>query len=286
MGEVISLTLDGINQFLKEAEIVGGELVLTKGNGDTITVPLGTVDQADIDAAIAGVVGGAPGALNTLDELAAALNDDANLATTLTNLIAGVKAGAMGVVIHGAVAATARPAGYATIQWIGSVQPTNMADNDFWFDTSGAGGGGGGSSSTTYPKRVQISPFIGAKSHVNWNTISIDAPAVNSTTYRSSGAQNDEIVFDVLLGAGTWTLDLIGLATPGSGIITVLVDGVSVGTIDMYAGANNYAAVKALAGIVIAAGGNKVVTLRMATKNASSSGYLGAISELCFKQTA
>ncbi|MEG4290910.1 hypothetical protein Q5692_20760 [Microcoleus sp. C2C3] len=43
---------------------------------------------ADIDTAIFNLIGGAPGALNTLDELAAALADDANFATTITNLLA------------------------------------------------------------------------------------------------------------------------------------------------------------------------------------------------------
>jgi hypothetical protein len=43
-----------------------------------------------MDAAIAAVVGGAPGALDTLDELAAALNDDASLGATITTFITNV----------------------------------------------------------------------------------------------------------------------------------------------------------------------------------------------------
>lgn len=39
---------------------------------------------------------------------------------------------AMGSVVHGAVASTARPAGYATVTWIGSVAPTNALTNDIW----------------------------------------------------------------------------------------------------------------------------------------------------------
>lgn len=41
-----------------------------------------------------------------------------------------------GVVIHGANAATARPTGYASVEWIGSVQPANMANGDTWVVTS------------------------------------------------------------------------------------------------------------------------------------------------------
>ena len=51
---------------------------------------------AAIDAAIDDLVGGAPGALNTLNELAAALDDDAAFSTTVTNSLAN-KIGSSGV---------------------------------------------------------------------------------------------------------------------------------------------------------------------------------------------
>lgn len=44
---------------------------------------------SDINIAISNLVGGAPGALNTLDELAAALGDDANFASSVINQLAG-----------------------------------------------------------------------------------------------------------------------------------------------------------------------------------------------------
>jgi hypothetical protein len=43
----------------------------------------------EIDNAIANLIDGSPGALDTLNELAAALGDDPNYATTITNLLAG-----------------------------------------------------------------------------------------------------------------------------------------------------------------------------------------------------
>jgi hypothetical protein len=46
------------------------------------------VSYADVDAAINALIAGAPGALDTLNELAAALGDDPNFATTITNAIA------------------------------------------------------------------------------------------------------------------------------------------------------------------------------------------------------
>jgi hypothetical protein len=47
-----------------------------------------------------------------------------------------VKGGAKGFVNHGATAGTSRPTGYASIEWLGSVEPTNMANGDTWVVTS------------------------------------------------------------------------------------------------------------------------------------------------------
>jgi hypothetical protein len=44
-----------------------------------------------VDTQVAGLIDSAPGVLNTLDELAAALGDDENFATTITNSIAAVQ---------------------------------------------------------------------------------------------------------------------------------------------------------------------------------------------------
>lgn len=46
-------------------------------------------NTAFVTAALAALVAAAPGALDTLDELAAAMGDDANFATTMTNALAG-----------------------------------------------------------------------------------------------------------------------------------------------------------------------------------------------------
>jgi len=48
----------------------------------------GALSESEIDAKIASVVDSAPGTLDTLNEIALALGNDPNLATTLTNLIA------------------------------------------------------------------------------------------------------------------------------------------------------------------------------------------------------
>lgn len=59
------------------------------GTGNTAwnSLAYAGVNQSDIEDAVEAVIGGAPGALDTLNELAAALDDDANFASTITNLI-------------------------------------------------------------------------------------------------------------------------------------------------------------------------------------------------------
>ena len=68
----------------------------TKANKATTLAGYGITDaytktqtNSQIDSKIATLVNSAPAALDTLDELAAALGDDANFATTITNKLAG-----------------------------------------------------------------------------------------------------------------------------------------------------------------------------------------------------
>lgn len=91
MGEVISYTKDFLDNLLADAAIVGSDLVLTRVDDTTVVIPLGdpgAITQADIDTSIAALVDSSPSTLNTLNELAAALGDDPNFATTLTTSLA------------------------------------------------------------------------------------------------------------------------------------------------------------------------------------------------------
>jgi hypothetical protein len=69
------------------------------GNGATLT---GIATLGYVDAAVAGIVSSAPSTLDTLNELAQALGDDPNFATTTTNLI-GTKASLAGAAFTGSV---------------------------------------------------------------------------------------------------------------------------------------------------------------------------------------
>ena len=66
---------------------------MTNGSGVTswgsaITSLAGYDTSAQVDAKINALINGAPGALNTLNELAAALGDDSNFASTMTTALA------------------------------------------------------------------------------------------------------------------------------------------------------------------------------------------------------
>lgn len=108
-GPANSLTIGSVDEGAASANITGSSpnqvlnLVLPRGpKGDT--GPAGEVSQAELDAAIsaalAQVIDGSPGALDTLNELAAALGDDPNFAATVSAQI-GEKADRLRKVIAG-----------------------------------------------------------------------------------------------------------------------------------------------------------------------------------------
>lgn len=101
---------------------------------------------------------------------------------------------------------------------------------------------------------------------------------------QSDGAQNHSISFDFACGAGTFSLELYHLPFNNRGIYTIQVDGVSVGTIDGYATSLSPQR-GILTGLVLTAG-QHTVTLLMATKNASSSSYVGMVDKILLTRTA
>jgi len=101
-----------------------------------------------IDTAISNLVDGAPGALNTLNEIAAALGDDENLAATLTSQIANLSISDL------SDTTTAVPSLGESLVWDGSAwgpgaviggatisgtAPTAPETGEFWFDDTTTG---------------------------------------------------------------------------------------------------------------------------------------------------
>jgi hypothetical protein len=148
---------------------------------------------------------------------------------------------------------------------------------------------GGGLSDNLLPWLVNVDASMTPVSHVNWNTNLVDGNAPYRLIRDTSPvAQNNEISFDVVLAAGTWTFELIHYRDVDRGIYTVLFGGVAKGTIDGYtpAGTPPFLTRSPITGVVVVASGKVRVTLRMATKNVSSSGYRGSLSHIQFKRTS
>ena len=87
ISEVVGLdTALGLKANAANAALTGTPTAPTAAGG-TNTTQIATT--AFVAAAVAALVDGAPGAIDTLNELAAALGDDPNFATTVTNGLAG-----------------------------------------------------------------------------------------------------------------------------------------------------------------------------------------------------
>ena len=88
----------------------GDSLILNKPSIPSIT---GLASETYVDTAVSNLVDSAPGTLDTLNELAAALGDDANFSTTVTNSIA-TKLPLAGGTLTGALIGTSFNDGYIT----------------------------------------------------------------------------------------------------------------------------------------------------------------------------
>jgi hypothetical protein len=91
-----TVTLDGVASTLTSKTITSGTLGSDLAAGTYKITGLGTpssntdaATKAYVDTTVAAVVASAPGTLDTLDELAAALGDDPNFATTVATSIGG-----------------------------------------------------------------------------------------------------------------------------------------------------------------------------------------------------
>lgn len=84
--ELNDVVTDGTDVYVAIATTVPAGTALS--NTSYWDLMVAGVDTAYVDTAVANLVDTAPDALNTLNELAAALGDDANFATTVTNSLA------------------------------------------------------------------------------------------------------------------------------------------------------------------------------------------------------
>lgn len=106
-------------------------------------------------------------------------------------------------------------------------------------------------------------------------------------TVRNSSATNlDEVDYKVYLAPGTYTFQLVCMKNTDRGIIDLLIDGSSAGTMDTYAASLMYNVKAAVAGIVISTGGLKTLSIKINGKHASSTGYMIDVSRMAIWRTA
>ncbi len=125
-----------------------------------------------------------------------------------------------------------------------------------------------------------------AATSINWSGIVGSPTQAGGGWSQSSGAQNDEIGWDIDLQAGTYSIHLLTYSDTNRGIFTISIDGVTAGTADHYSASGIFNVLRSITGVVIATGGKKRLLIQMATKHASSSAYFGVITSIYIQRTA
>lgn len=136
------------------------------------------------------------------------------------------------------------------------------------------------------PWLIDISIFPTPVAQTNWAGVTNRATDVNAGYRSNAGVQNAEVNFDVTLAAGTWTIRGIFQTSSDAGIVTVALDGVDVGTIDLYSAGTVQNVQLALAGVVLATTAKRRLRLKTSTKNGASTSYFGVINGLQLQRTA
>lgn len=160
--------------FRSASGVLFGRSTAGTGRGEELTpsqvrslLSVYTVTQTDaaISTAVNTLIGGSPGLLDTLDELAAALGDDANFATTVTNALAGkVDSSSLSESIDDRVAALLVAGTNITLTY-------NDASNTLTIASTGSSGIGGSTGATD--NRVLRSDGTGAATAQN-SPVTID----------------------------------------------------------------------------------------------------------------
>ena len=109
---------------------------------------------------------------------------------------------------------------------------------------------------------------------------------LNYNIYDSGAAVGDEINWKAYLAPGTYTLGLLAGIATDRGIIDIKINGTVVATFDLYAASIDANHISTQTGIVVSTGGIKTITLKVTGKNASSTNYTAAFTDLWLYRTA
>ncbi len=130
---------------------------------------------------------------------------------------------------------------------------------------------------TTYaPRHVDIWPWTKTFSEVGTWARTNNSAMLGMGEYDNAAtqAQNDEVVYNVALDAGTWTLTVVGQTGGAAGKSTVYLDATSLGTLEWYNGLGTASnSVKQITGFTVSTPGVYALKFKMETKNTLSSAY-------------
>ena len=135
------------------------------------------------------------------------------------------------------------------------------------------------------PRRIEIVPWGQPKSTVGGFTRGQANTYFGGGSSYGSGAQNDEVTWDVLLDSGTWQLTHIDQKLFNRGIVTYYLDATSLGTQDWYNATQVAPFVATITGITVATAGWYTLKLKVESKNASSSAYYWSAVYLVLQRT-
>jgi len=213
-----TVTLDGVASTLTSKTITSGTLGSDLAAGSYKITGLGTpsantdaATKAYVDTQVSNLVDAAPGALDTLNELAAAINDDANFSTTVTNSIA-TKVSKAGDSMTGALSM-----GNSKITDLATPTASTDATNKSYIDTlfgsttSAAASATAAATSATSASTSATSAATSASSALTSAT-SAATSASSAATSASSAASTFSSLVDVT-GAGL-VRDMGDITTP------------------------------------------------------------------------
>jgi|GEM_PF-2069444 len=137
------------------------------------------------------------------------------------------------------------------------------------------------------PWLIDIDVFMTPGEQTNWLTnTQAEADSIYAGYCISTGDQDAEISWPVVLSAGTWKLAVMHVMGSDRGIYTPSLDDTALETFDGYAASPFCNAISNIVGITVATSGKYTLKLKMATKNESSSSYYGAIQKVRLIRTA
>lgn len=126
----------------------------------------------------------------------------------------------------------------------------------------------------TYPNRVLLIPRLAkivAGNNLTFTTVANDD--FGGVWYQNTAAQNDEFEFQFLLNAGNYHLRTHGRTAANHGIVTWKIDGSTFVASDDYYSAATVENVERSHAVTIVGDGVHTLNAKVASKNASSSGY-------------